>query len=153
MIYDLRLTTHRGSALVNILVACGIIAVMATIAIPAVRQYQPNVKLKAEGRRLISDLRYAQQLTITEQKVYYVEMDMVSARYQIIKQEEPETPLKTVNLDEEVNFQQIIDLDNNRVVFNSYGAVSQAGQIVLVNSQDKTITINVKPSGYVQLQP
>jgi len=144
---------QTGSILINMLAAIGVIAMMAAIAIPALETYQPNIKLKAEGRRLISDLRYAQQLTITEQKIHYLEMDPAGGSYALIREDSPATTIKTVLLDAEIDFQSITGLDNNRVVFNSYGAVSQSGEVVLANSKNDTITVNIKPSGYVQMQP
>ncbi len=141
---------NRGSLLIQLLVSVGIIAMLSVISIPIIRNYQPNMKLRAEAKLLVSDLRYAQQLTVTEQKVHYLKMDIISAEYQIIKQEAPESPIKTKNLDSAVNFQEITELTDNQVVFNSYGGVSESGQIILVNSNGKTTTINVKPSGYIQ---
>lgn len=143
-------TPRRGSLLIQLLVSLGIIALLSTISIPLIRQYQPNLKLRAEAKQLVSNLRYTQQLTVTEQKVHYLEMDIIGAMYNIIKQEEPLSPVETVELDPEINFQQITGLTDNRVVFNSYGGVSEAGEIILVNSSGKTTTVTIKPSGYIQ---
>jgi|SRR3989344_1601244 len=148
----LRIYNPLGFSLIQLLIVVAIIAVMAVITIPALRHYEPSIKLKAESRQLVSDLRYAQQLTVTEQKTHYVEIDLIGKRYLVVKQENPSSPLKTVGLTEGINWQSVTGFDNNRVVFNSYGAVSQAGQIIIVNDQGNTYTINVKPSGYVQLQ-
>jgi len=145
------LISSRGSLLVQLMVSVGIFALLATLSIPALRQYQPNAKLRAEGRQLTSDLRHTQQLTVTEQKVYYLELNVLGNSYNIVKQEEPGTPIKTVNLDSAVDIQSVNGFDNDQVVFNSYGAVSQAGTIILTNSQERVATIQVKPSGYVQL--
>ncbi|MEK7067433.1 MAG: GspH/FimT family pseudopilin [Patescibacteria group bacterium] len=140
-----------GFSLLQLLAVIGIIVIMSAIAIPTLRHYEPSIKLKAESRQLASDLRYAQQLTVTEQKIYYLEIDLIGRRYLLVKQETPASPLKTVSLTEGISWQTVSGFDNNRIVFNSYGAVSQAGQIVLTNTQGDSYTINVKPSGYVQL--
>ena len=148
---NLKNIKQNGFSLIQLLTVIGIIAFMAALSVPAIRQYEPTIKLKAMARQLVSDLRYAQQLTVTQQKVHYVEIDIAGARYLLVKQENPTSPLKIVALEEGIDFQTATGFDNNRVVFNSYGAVSQAGQIVLVNTQGNTYTVNVKPSGYVQL--
>ncbi len=145
-------TKQAGFSLIQLLAGIGIIALMSVMSIPALRQYQPNLKLRGEAKQLVADLRYAQQLTVTEQKVHYIEMNIINAEYKIIKQETPESPIKTVELDSVINFQEILNLTDNKVIFNSYGAVNEAGTIILVNSQGKTSTIQVKPSGYMQLQ-
>jgi len=138
--------------LIELLVVIGIIALLSTIAIPYLRKYQPNLKLNATARDLTTDLRYAQQLTITEQKIHMIDFDLANNKYDILKIDTATTTVKTVILDSEINFKQITDLTNNQAVFNFYGGVSQAGQIILTNINNADATINIKPSGYIQLE-
>ena len=135
----------------SILVSAGIIALLSAAVLPYILKYQPNLKLNGAARDLATDLRYAQQMTITEQVEYLVQLDLISDSYRIQKVDIATTTLKTVIFPTEVNYQQVTDLTENQVVFNSYGAVRESGQIVLVNTNGKTATINVKPSGYIQL--
>jgi len=143
---------QSGHLLMSLVVTCGIIALLATISIPYLKKYQPNLKLNTTARTLTSDLRYAQQLTITEQVVHLVDLDLENDSYQILKIDTATTTIKTVDFDPEVSYQQITGLTNNQVVFNYYGGVSEAGQIVLTNTNNTTATINIKPSGYIQLE-
>jgi len=136
----------------EILVVFGVIALLATISIPYLKKYQPNLKLNATARDLTADLRYAQQLTVTEQATYLVDLDLDGDSYQILKGGIATTTIKTVEFDPSVSFQQIIGLTDNQVVFNFYGGVSESGQVILVNTNNKTATINIKPSGYIQLE-
>lgn len=138
--------------LMDLLVTIGIIVLLSTIAIPYLRKYQPNLKLNATARDLTTDLRYAQQLTITEQKVHQVVFDLVNDQYQILKIDTATTTVKTVTLESEISIKQITDLTDNKVVFNFYGGVSQAGTVILTNTNNVDATINIKPSGYIQLQ-
>ncbi len=144
--------SQKGMLLLNLMVALGILALLITIALPNIRAYQPNLKLNATARNIATDLRYAQQLTVTEQEVHRVNFDLGSDSYEIEKIGAATTTVKTVELDSEVNFQQITGLTDYRVVFNYYGGVSESGQIILININAKTATINVKPSGYIQLE-
>ena len=137
--------------LLNLVVSLGIIALLTTIAIPYLRKYQPNLKLNGIARDLTSDLRFAQQLTVTEQAVHKVKFNLVNNSYQILKITTATSTVKGVSLDPQINFQQISGFTNNEVTFNYYGGVSQAGQIILSNINGLTATINVKPSGYIQL--
>lgn len=142
----------KGSMLIDLLVALGIIALLSTVTIPYLKKYQPNLKLNATARDLTTDLRYAQQLTITEQKIYQVAFDLINNKYQIQKIDTATTTIKTVVLESEISLKQIADLTGNKVVFNYYGGVSQAGQIILTNINNVEAIINIKPSGYIQLE-
>ena len=141
-----------GHLLINVLVAFGVIVLLSTISIPYIKKYQPNLKLNAAGRDLTADLRYAQQLTITEQIAHTVNFDIDNDSYIILKLGVATTTIKSVSFDPDVNFSQITGLTGNKVVFNYYGGVSEAGQVILININNKTATINIKPSGYVQFK-
>lgn len=142
----------RGTMLIDLLVALSIIALLSTITIPYIRKYQPNLKLQATARDLTTDIRYAQQLTVTEQKVHLISFDEARNKYQILKIDTATTTIKSVNLDSEVSFKEITGLIDNQIIFNFYGGVSQSGQIILTNINNATAVINIKPSGYVQLE-
>ncbi|MDD4271356.1 MAG: hypothetical protein PHF50_00970 [Patescibacteria group bacterium] len=143
--------SHRGSMLMDLIVVVGIIALLSTLAIPYLRKYQPNLKLNAAARGLTTDLRYAQQLTVTEQKIHIINFNYDQDKYDILKIDTATTTVKTVIFDSDVTFKEITDLPDNQVVFNFYGGVSHSGQVVLTNINDSTATINIKPSGYIQL--
>ena len=141
-----------GFSLIEILGVLGIIVLFVTISIPYIKKYQPNLKLNATARSLTADLRLAQQLTITEQIAHIVEFDLMGDEYSVLKLSTATTTIKTVELDSEVMFSQINGLSNNQVRFNSYGAVSEAGDITLININNKTAYIEIKPSGYIKLE-
>lgn len=134
--------------MIEILVVLGIIAIIALINLPLLRQYQPTLKLKGEARELASDLRYAQQLTLTEQVEHLVRFFPDAEKYQVIRAEE-DPPLKEIFLSQPVEFQEIT-FTGNEVSFNSGGGSSESGQVVLTNG-DETITVEVKPSGYIKI--
>lgn len=142
----------KGSMLIELLVVLGIIALLSAIAIPNIRKYQPNLKLHATARDLTTDIRYAQQLTVTEQKVHLVKFNDAQDKYEILKIDAATTTVKSVNLDSEISFKEITGLTDNQIVFNFYGGVSQSGQVTLTNINNTTAIINIKPSGYIQLE-
>ena len=137
--------------LIDLLVVLGIIVLLSTMAIPYIRRYQPNLKLHGTARNLASDLRYAQQLAVTQQKVHVVYFDAANNQYLIQRLDTATTTVKTVNFDPDISYQQITGLDNNYVYYNFYGGVSQPGQITLKNNNNLTSLINIKASGYVEL--
>lgn len=135
----------------NLLVSIGVMALLITVSIPYLQKYQTNVKLDGTARDLTADLRYAQQLTVTEQIVHMIQFNLADDNYQILKIDTATTTIKTVEFPIEVSFQQITDLTGDQAVFNAYGAVKEAGTVILVNNNGKTATINIRPSGYIQL--
>jgi Tfp pilus assembly major pilin PilA len=141
-----------GHLIINVLVAIGVVALLSAISIPYIRKFQPNLDLNGATRNLVSDLRYAQQLTISEQVVHIVEMDYGSDSYEILKIDAATTTIKSVEFPAEVSYQQITGLTENQAVFNSYGGVRESGQIILINTNNNSATINIKPSGYIQLE-
>lgn len=138
--------------LIDLLVVLGIVILLSTLALPYIKKYQPNLKLHGTARNLASDVRYAQQLAVTQQKVHVVYFDSANKRYLIQRLDETATTtLKTVNFDADISYQQVTGLSNNYVYYNFYGGVSQAGQVILKNINNLTSTINIKASGYVEL--
>jgi len=111
---------------------------------------QKNTKLKSEARVLATNLRLTQQLAVTEQKIYQLKLFPLTKKYQIVNSETSNVN-KEVNLDTEVSISQISGLTNDLVSFNPTGGVAETGSITLTNTRSQISTINIKPSGYVEV--
>lgn len=135
--------------MVEVLVSLAIIVTLATISLPFIRRYQPNLKLDGVSRDLTSDLRLAQQYSISEQITYYIDISTSTKKYMLYRTGSS-TPVKTYNLPTEINFEAVSGFTGDRIAFNAYGAVSESGSIVLTTGL-KSRTVNIKPSGYVEL--
>lgn len=142
--------TRRGFTLIEISVVSSIIALLALVTIPALLNYQKTSKLRNEARLLATNLRYAQQLAITEQNIYQLKLLPDSSSYQIIN-ETSGAVIKTVQLLSEVRISEIDNLTSDIVKFNPTGAAAEVGYIYLANTKNQTSTIEIKPSGYVQV--
>lgn len=140
-----------GFSLLELIVVIAIFAVLSAIALPTYQQLRPNIVLNSTARQIASDLRYAQQLAVTEQIVYSVVFNRVGNSYQIIKSS-PQTTIRNVQLKPQVSMQSITGLTDNTVDFNAAGAASESGDIVVVNTNNRSITVEIKPSGYVKIQ-
>ena len=147
------LRKQHGTMLINVLVGIGIMLVMATLTIPYLRQFQPNLKLSGAAQDLASDLKYAQQLTITERVIHGIYIDEVNDSYQIYRINPPAatSTVKSVTLSADINISDVNGFTGNLVKFNSYGSVSESGDIVLSNINNASSTIRVKPSGFIQI--
>ena len=143
---------QNGELLINLLVTLAIIGVLAAISIPLLKNYQPSLKLNLAIKNLTSDLRYIQQQTITEQKIHMIQFSTSTNSYDLLKFDTATSTLKSVFLPTDISFDSISGFSDNIVKFNPYGAVYEYGSIILVNTSSTTKTINIKPSGYVELQ-
>lgn len=146
--------SRNGFTLMEFLVIIGIIGILVLIGIPTFRNIQPNLQLSGVTRELITDLRYAQQLTVTEQVEHGVLFDSAQKKYQVIKHGEgtEDTVLKEKSLPREIKTLTITGLtNNNEARFNPYGAVKEIGTITLININEEMKIIDVRPSGFVRI--
>jgi len=134
----------------EILVIIGILGILTIMTIPALRTFQFGLQLNGVSRELISDLRYAQQLTVTEQVEYCVLFFSIDKKYQIIQCGESQ-PIKEKILPNEIKSLTTAGFSNDEVRYNPYGAVKEAGSITLENTKNETKTILVRPSGFVKI--
>jgi prepilin-type N-terminal cleavage/methylation domain-containing protein len=140
----------QGITLIELLTVIAVIGILALASIPAFRAYGPRLELSGTVRDLISDLRYIQQLAVTEQKECCIKFFPAEKKYQILQCGE-ETILKEKILPEEIQTLIVSGLTDNEVRYNPYGAVRESGSIVLNNTKNQTKTISIKPSGFVEV--
>ena len=141
----------NGFTLVEILMVLGIVGILALIGIPAFKIYQPSLQLSGVVRGLTTDLRYAEQLAITEQIEHGIIFLPGTGQYQIVRFGDPEEVLELKTLPQEVDFQEITGFTDNKVIFNPYGAPKESGMIILVNTKNSTSGIDIRPSGFIKI--
>jgi len=145
-------SVKRGFTLIEMLIIIGIIAVLVGIGIPVFKGFQPVLQLNGAVRDLVTDLRYAQQLAVTEQLEHCVRFFPEDREYKIIQCQNPgaEEILKTISF-QEINSITVADFSDNEARYNPYGSVKKDGTVTLeVNG--KTKTIEVRPSGFVRIK-
>lgn len=141
-----------GFTVFEIMVVISIFALLTAISIPFLNKYQPNLKLNSSARNLAADLRYAQQLTITEQVLHLISIDIGAGSYALERIGAATTTIKEIILPQEVTF-DLASTTVSEIRFNSYGGVSgsSVGEIMLKNNNGQSQLILIKPSGYVHL--
>lgn len=140
-----------GFTLVEILFAISIIAMTAIIGIPFYQNAIKNLNLSSVARSMASDLRYAQQLAVTTQISHSVIFSIINNSYQL-KNQETQAIIKTVKIDDGISLDSITGLEYDTATFNATGAATSTGIITLKNANNRTSTIEIKPSGYVKIQ-
>lgn len=142
---------QSGFSLIEFLIIVAMMIVLAGISSFIFKDIQPGLELKGSTRELITDLRYAQQLAITQQVDHGIQFLLAERKYQVIKYQPTPEILKEKILPNEIEFLQIIGFTANEVKFNAYGAVNEAGEIIIIATKNNaTTTIEVSPSGFVK---
>ena len=141
---------RRGFGIVELLMVIAIIGLLTVFSMPLLSNYQKTTKLNSEARILATNLRYAQQLAISQQNVFNIVFIPVSNSYQIVNSSTNQL-IKEVAMDSEVSISTITSLVNDTVQFTPTGATIQPGSVSLTNSRHQTLTVNIKASGYVEI--
>jgi len=141
----------KAFTVIELLVSLFIIGVLSLIGIPAFRAFAPNLELNGAARELVSNLRYSQQLSVTEQIKYGIRISTTTREYQLIKYTDPEEIIEMKELPRTLDFYEISDFTNNEIRYNSYGSVEEEGNISLINNKGVILIIEVKSSGFIKI--
>lgn len=136
-------------SLIEFLIILVVISIIIGITIPTYINLRPDIQLSEFSRGFVTDLRYAQQLTITEQIEYCAKFFLLEKKYQILQCNQDVVILEK-EFPSEITDVSITGFSNNEIRFNPYGAVRESGSIILKNTKNNTKTIEVKPSGFVK---
>jgi len=140
----------RSFTLIEVIIVIAIIAILAGIAFSTFQAFQPSLQLSEATRTLSTNLRYAQQLSVTEQVNYCVDLYPDEKKYKVVQCESLDLVSEIV-LNEEIQSIALAGFINERVEFNPYGAARRSGTITIQNTNNDTKTIQVKPSGFVKV--
>jgi len=144
---------NKGFTLTEIIVVIAIFFILVTMSWVAFQRLQPSLQLGAVCSDLVSDLRYVQQLAISEQVNYGIDFSTTTNSYAIYRFATTTEQLSTKNLPAEISFCDLSGLTaNTQAIFNPYGAVLNAGSICLQNRNNQTKIVDIRPSGFVRVQ-
>lgn len=150
----MNLKIQNSFTLTETLIVVAIIGILSLISFPVLRNFQPTLQLNGIVRELVSNLRLTQQLAVSEQIEYCFVLpnNFPSNRaYQIIQCGESQSFKQGLIPEEIIGLTIIPSLSNNEVRYNSYGSVKESAQITIENVQNKTKTINIRPSGFIRV--
>ncbi len=142
---------QNGFGLIEILIVVAMAAIIAGISLVSFKNIQPILELKGMTRELTNDLRYAQQLAVTQQIDHGIHILPTEGKYQIIKYGAVQEILKERLLPDKIDFLEVSGFTNNEARFNAYGAAREEGTIIILSIENNSTTsIEVSPSGFVK---
>lgn len=142
---------HLGFSLIEIIIVLTIITIITAISVPIYQSIGPTLALRASARDLASDLRLAQQKSVTEQIIYAVVLDPANSQYSIIDTVSSST-IQTKELHNQITIATTTGLTDQTVRFTATGAAIESGSIVIMHNDGASSTISIKPSGYVKIE-
>lgn len=145
-------STRPGYTVGEVIGVLAVMAVIVTIAAPSFSNLKARYTLGGAAKQLATDLRYAQQRSVTEQRSHELRITTATRSYTVVRTGSPEVTVKSVTLDPAVTIGAPTGLTANRVSFNASGAPSNSGDVVLIHSGGTVTTVSVRPSGFVRVQ-
>src|SRR4030042_4269319 len=99
----------KGSLLVELLISIGVLGLVAAISFPYIKTSISNLTLANDSKEIVTDLREAQQRTVTEQSNYYIQFIEAENKYRLIKESNGEI-IKEKTLASEIDLYAVNDL-------------------------------------------
>jgi len=137
--------------LIEVLLVIGIMGIIAAAYFSASQFQEQSKALSAAVRNLTTDLRYAQQLSVTDQIDHGIQIFTASDSYKLVRFATTTVEFFDKDLPVGITFHDVTGFTSDEIEFNAYGAVSQDGTITLINTDNTTTTIDVRPSGFVRI--
>jgi len=144
---------NNGFTLFEILIVIFIIFIISGIFFGGLKALGPSMRLDGSVRNLATDLRYIQQKAVSEQFNYGISFFIDTNEYQILKYITSTTTIEISkkSLAQNIDFYEIKDFTDNKVIFNPYGSVIEAGSVSLINDKQEIKIINIRPSGFIKI--
>lgn len=140
-----------GFTFVEIVAVMAIALITATIALVAVRSYGPAAAITGAARALATDLRAASALAVATQINHAVRFDIAASRYTTVRRADPEVTVKEAHLALPLMI-SAVTFANSMVEFNTIGAPLETGTITIAHRSGRSITVEVRASGYVRIE-
>jgi len=138
----------KGMTLIEILMVIVLITIIIGVGISGITRYG-TLRLSGEAAELVGDLRYARQMSVTEQIHYAVRFNFDENSYQIIKYGDEENIVKTKIFPAGTEMEKIEECFE--VKFTLFGAAFKSGK-VLLKGEDFEKIIEIRPSGFIHVE-
>lgn len=142
---------NRALTLIEFMACVGILTVTLFLGAVFIKFHQPGLQLSASARELRGSIERTRDYSLTKQTPFAVKFLIVNNQYQIIRASD-QAVLETITLPSKVQFYSVGPFSNDVVSFNSAGGASEAGAVVIQNSDNQQKQIIISPAGYVRIE-
>ena len=139
---------HHGFTLIELIVAIGLAAILASVAMPNMISWTSNAKVSSASRQVLSSIQHARIHAIKVNKMTHIEFSEAGESYEIRKWS-PETEAWKIEIHSLPGGVQMKSaFGSGRVLsFDGRGLPASMGNVVLNNNSGKTIRITVSKNG------
>lgn len=152
----------KGISLMELLIVMGIMAIIAAISIPMMRNYLPSWQLSNSSKAVSSRLRQAQEEAVTTQIKHGVQFNTAADPksidfFKFVDGTPPTiTVIENVQMAKDITLAVDATISNNpknanSIIFSADGGPDVNGNIVVTFGGGSSKTINVSPAGVIKL--
>lgn len=121
----LKYKNKKGFTLLELMIVIAILGIFLAVAAPRMDGSKTDFKLYTTARNLVSDIRYAQELSISTKENHGVFFDSSGGIWYEIKNLVTDKTIKKINFNNSVSYNKMVDTANDPVgdgvVFDSRG--------------------------------
>lgn len=153
------MNNQKGFTLIELVITLVLLAIAATIAIPAFQRYGINGNLKTAARDIGSDIGLLKERAIAENRMYRITLDTAGNIYTLQQCNALGSPCggwTAIQVKNLIGYAADINFDPGGTTvtdffFQPRGMVTN-GTIVLRNSRTSTATLTINPAGRQNVQ-
>lgn len=139
----------KAITLVELLVSIGVVVITLGMIATFIKFQEPRFALSAATHDLQTTLREARARTLTQQRQHQVRFIIATNQYELIDGQNPPVIIFSRTLPVTTEFYSVGPFANNTISFNTAGAATESGMVVIQNNQGKTKTVIINPSGFI----
>ncbi len=147
-----------GFSVIELLAVIAVVSIVLLIGIPSLSHFSESAGLRTECDTLSAVLKLAQQEAVSQQYNHIVRFDTDQNQWTLIREEPDvsnpdvvtETEVQKRKLKQGISIKEINGFENYQAEFIPFGAVSNAGSVILENNAEKQCVISVSPAGFVK---